>query len=418
MFDPDKWREIWATLTANPLRTLLTALGVFWGMLMLMIMLMFSSALVSGVKRQMSGLSANALFVWGGVTTEAYEGLKPGRRVQFDIGDMEPLKQVKGLDTVAPRIQLGGFMTPSKVTYANKTASFHVMGDFPEVIKVITLTIKLGRFLNQRDIDDARKICIIGNAVAEQMLPPGTDPIGTWLQINGVYFRVVGMTKTLRSGNFGDRDDNSIFIPFTAFRAAFHTGDKVGFFALTAQDTADGPQLEKEIKSVLGRRHRVAPTDQLAINSFNAFVFFRKTTSMFVAINLMMWIVGVATLLAGVIGVTNIMLITVKERTKEFGVRKALGASPFSVIVMVIKESVVLTGAAGILGIAAGIGVMALLVKLLENVGPSFPFGAPNVELSTVGWAFTILVTAGGFAGIIPAYHAASIKPVEALRAE
>ncbi|HPH68029.1 MAG TPA: ABC transporter permease [Kofleriaceae bacterium] len=418
MFDIDKWREIWATLSANPLRTLLTALGVFWGMLMLMIMLMFSSALVSGVQKQMNGISSNALFVWGGVTTEAYEGLQPGRRVQFEIDDMEPLKHVAGLDTVAPRIQLGGFMTPSKVTYNNKTASFHVMGDFPDIIKVVTLLIKQGRFLNERDITDARKICIIGNAVAEQMLPPGTDPIGSWLQINGVYFRVVGLTKTLRSGNLGDRDDNSIFVPFTAFRAAFHTGDKVGFFALTAKDDADGPQLETDIKTVLGRRHRVAPTDQLAINSFNAFVFFRKTASIFIAINTMMWIVGVLTLLAGVIGVTNIMLITVKERTKEFGVRKALGANPISVIVMVMKESIVLTSAAGIFGIVAGIGVMALLVMALENAGPKFPFGAPNVALSTVGWAFGILVTAGAFAGIIPAYHAASIKPVEALRAE
>lgn len=418
MFDSDKWREILATLSANPLRTFLTALGVFWGMLMLMIMLMFSSALVIGVKKQTNGISSNALFVWGGVTTEAYEGLQPGRRVQFEIGDMEPLKHLAGLDTVAPRIQLGGFMTPSKVTYNNKTASFHVMGDFPDIIKVVTMFVKYGRFLNDRDITDARKVCIIGNAVAEQMLPPGSDPIGTWLQINGVYFRVVGVTKTLRSGNFGDRDDNSIFVPFTAFRAAFHTGDNVGFFALTAKDDADGPALESAIKAALGRRHHVAPTDQLAINSFNAFVMFRKMFDFFAVINFVMWVVGVATLLAGVIGVTNIMLITVKERTKEFGVRKALGANPLSVVIMVIKESVVLTSAAGLVGIVAGIGVMAALSIALDHAGPKFPFGAPNVALSTVGWAFGILVTAGAFAGIIPAYHAASIKPVEALRAE
>jgi putative ABC transport system permease protein len=418
MFDRDKWREIWSTLTANPVRTFLTALGVFWGMVMLMAMLIFSSSLVSGTKRSMAGLSANALFVWGGVTTEPFEGLQPGRRVQFEIGDLAPLLQLDGIDTVAPRIQLGGFMTPSRVVFNNKAGSFHVMGDFPGILNVVTLSVRQGRFINQRDIDEARKICVIGQAVAEQLLPQGSDPVGQWLQVNGVYFRIVGLTKTLRGGNFGDRDDNSVFIPFTAFRAAFHTGDRIGFFAMTAKDDADGPALETSIKNTLGRRHRVAPTDDLAINSFNAFVMFRKLSSFFVVLNLMMWVVGVATLLAGVIGVTNIMLITVKERTKEFGVRKALGATPSSVVAMVVKESVVLTAAAGLIGIAAGIGIMMLAVYGFSHAGRNFPFGPPTIELSTVGFAFGILVSAGAAAGIIPAVHAASIKPVEALRAE
>jgi putative ABC transport system permease protein len=418
MIDFDKWREIWATLTANKLRTFLTAFGVFWGLLMLMLMLMFTTAMRTGTKRQMGGISSNALFLWGDTTTVAYQGMQPGRRIQFRLGDLEPLQQVNGLETVSPRIQMGGFMTPSKATYGGKSGSFQIMGDYPQLLKVINMTLPIGRFINERDIEESRKVCVLGNGVVEQLYPPKADPIGTWIQINGIFFRVVGMTKSTRSGGMGDRDANSIYVPYSAFRQAFNTGDRIGFFAMTAKPGVPGPVLEDDIRKVLNQRHRISPDDKLAVGTFNAFVFFGKMEGLFFSLDFVMWIAGVATLLAGVLGVANIMLITVKERTKELGVRKALGASPLSIVVMVMKESLVLTSIAGLAGIVTGIGVMALASKGLEMAGPSTPFGPPAVGFTTVLAALAILVVSGGLAGIMPAIHAASIKPVEALRAE
>jgi putative ABC transport system permease protein len=418
VIDTDKWREIWSTLSANPLRTFLTALGVFWGLLMLMIMLMFSTSLASGTRRSMGGLSSNALFLWGDTTTVAYEGMQPGRRIQFRLGDLPALQQVSGLETVSPRIQMGGFMTPSRATHGVKSGSFHIMGDYPQLLKVITLNLPTGRFINERDIEESRKVAILGNGVVEQLYEPGEEAVGSWIQINSIYFRVVGVTKSLRSGGMGDRDANSIYVPFSAFRQAFNTGDRIGFFAMTAKPGVNGPELETQMREVMNRRHKVAPDDKLAIGSFNAFVMYGKMSKFFTMLNIMMWVVGVATLFAGVVGVANIMLITVKERTKEFGVRKALGASPISVVTMVMKESLALTAVAGVAGIVAGIGLMAGATKIIATIGNKSPFGPPAVDMNTVFIAFGILVVAGAFAGIMPASHAASIKPVEALRAE
>ena len=216
----------------------------------------------------------------------------------------------------------------------------------------------------------------------------------------------------------GDRDNNSVTVPFTTFGQAFNTGDRVGFFALTAKPGTDVPTLEREIRHALAARHRVDPEDDLAIGSFNAFVMFRKMTGFFVGLNLILWVVGVATLLAGVIGVANIMLITVKERTREFGLRKALGAKPFAIVAMVVKEAVVLTAVAGLAGITAGIGLDMLAVWMLAKAGPSVPFGQPQLAFSTVLFAGGILVAAGALAGVLPAIHAVRIKHVEALRAE
>jgi putative ABC transport system permease protein len=232
-----------------------------------------------------------------------------------------------------------------------------------------------------------------------------------------VYFQVVGITKTLRSGQQGDQDAHTVFVPFTTLKTSFHMGDRVGFFALTAKPGSDGPEVERQVRAVLSKQHRVSPGDQLAIGSFNAFVFFGKLEMFFLVLAIVGWIVGGATLLAGVVGVSNIMLITVKERTKEIGVRKALGATPVSIVAMVMKESIVLTLVAGLLAVAAGTGLLAVASAAFEKV-PNSPMGPPILSLTTVLAAVAVLVTAGGLAGIMPAAHAASIKPIEALRTE
>jgi putative ABC transport system permease protein len=258
---------------------------------------------------------------------------------------------------------------------------------------------------------------VIGKAVRELLFEPDVDPIGKYIKISGVYFQVVGITKTLRSGQMGDRDANTVFVPFTTLKIAFNVGDRVGFFAMTAKPGTDGPELERQVREALNRHHRVAPDDHLAIGSFNMFVMFGKFQTFFLVLSIVSWVVGGATLLAGVIGVSNIMLITVKERTKEFGVRKALGATPWSVVTMVMKESIVLTFFAGLGGVIGGVALLELCNLLFPNT-PTFPLGPPIVTLETVLLALAVLVTAGAVGGIMPAAHAASIKPVEALRAE
>ena len=418
MFDWDNWQEIWAVLRANRLRTFLTAFGVFWGIFMLMCMLGFGSAMQTAVKREMKGMATNLLFVWGQTRTEAYDGLPPGRWVRFDIDDIDLLRKLPGVEWLAPRIQLGGWMNNFSVNYEGKAGTFPVFGDYPELRHIVSFEYQAGRFINERDIAEQRKVCVVGSKVKAELFGDA-DPIGKYLKIAGVYFEVVGVTKNVRQNDMGNRDAHTVFVPFTTMRRAFNkiVGNHVGFFAMTAKPGTDGPELEDQVRAALTRHHRIAPTDHLAIGSFNMFVEFGKMSAFFLALYWLSWIVGGATLFAGVIGVSNIMLITVKERTKEIGVRKALGATRRSVIAMVMQESIVLTAIAGLVGIAAGTGIFALVEAVVDRI-PDSPLGAPEVGISTVLVAVVVLVVSGALAGIMPAAHAASIKPVEALRAE
>jgi len=417
MLDLDKWKEIWATLQANRLRTFLTAFGVFWGIVMLIAMLGFGSAVQSGSQRQMKGMATNLLFVWGQQTTESFDGLPPGRAVRFNTDDIELLRRLPSIEYLAPRLQLGGWMNNFTVSFESKSGTFTVMADYPELRHIVAFEYDAGRFINERDIAEQRKVVVIGKAVREQLFPPDVDPIGKYVKISGVYFQVVGLTRTLRSGQQGERDASTLFVPFTTLKTAFNMGNRVGFFAMTAKPGTDGPEPEKQVKDALRHHHRIAPHDDLAIGSFNMFVMFGKFQMFFLVLQVVSWVVGGATLIAGVIGVSNIMLITVKERTKEIGVRKALGATPISIVSMVMKEAVVLTTLAGLVGVSAGVGLLAAASAILEHM-PSSPPGPPNGPLATRPAPVPVLVSAGAVAGIMPASHAASIKPIEALRAE
>ncbi|HEY4243596.1 MAG TPA: ABC transporter permease [Kofleriaceae bacterium] len=417
MIDIDNWREVWSTLKANPLRTFLTAFGVFWGIFMLMVMLGFGTGMQSSMKNSTKGLATNLLFCWGQTTNVGFDGLPIGREVKFDTTDIPRLKKLPGVEWLAPRLQLGGFGGSFTVSYDGKVGAYTVMGDYPDFKHIVAFEYDEGRFLNDRDIAEQRKVAVIGAAVRDELFPPGKDPMGEYIKISGVYFEVVGVMHTLRTGPQGDRDAHSVFIPFSTLKIAFHTGERVEFFALTAKPGTDGEELENEVREALTKAHRVDPTDRLAIGSFNLFELFNKVDTFMLVLALVSWIVGTMTLLAGVIGVSNIMLITVKERTKEIGVRKALGATRRSIIAMVMKESVVLTAFAGLLGVAFGTFVLLAAsagVSHLQN----FPLGDMVVSLGTAVRAVAILIAAGAFAGLMPAAHAASIKPIEALRTE
>jgi putative ABC transport system permease protein len=416
-FDRDNWYEIWAVLRSNKLRTALTAFGVAWGIFMLVVMIGFGTAMQSGTKRNMKGMATNLLFVWGQTTTESYSGMKPGRAVKFRTADIERLKRLPTVEWLAPRLQLGGWQNNFTVGYGTKVGSYAVFGDYPDFRHIVAFDYEAGRFIDEGDIAENRKVAVIGYKVRDELFPPDVNPIGEYIKISGVYFQVVGITHTLRSGQQGDRDAHTIYVPFTTLKTAFKQGDEVGFFAMTARVGTDGPALEDQVRGELSRAHSVAPTDHLAIGSFNMFVMFGKFQEVFFWLWAISWIVGGMTLLAGVVGVSNIMLIAVKERTKEFGVRKALGATPRSVVMMVLMENIVLTSVAGLVGIALGCGMLYLADFLLAGVTDS-PFGPPEVGLGTILQALAVLVGSATIAGLIPAMHAASIKPIEALRTE
>ena len=417
ILDRDNWQEVAATLRKNPLRTVLTGLGVFLGIVILMIMVGFGGSLEAGVKRNMQGFATNMLFVWGQRTTKPYAGLPTNRQIIYDNADVEALSKLEDIQWLSPRNQRGNFMGGSNVRYGVKTGSFQVTGDYPAFAHVQIPLMKAGRFLNDADIAERRKVCVIGTGVVDQLYE-GKDPMGTYIEANGVYFQVVGVFGTKARGGEADRTLNTIHIPFSTFQQAFNFGDKVGWFAIVAKPNVPAAVVEKQVRKILAERHKVAPDDADAIGSFNLGEQFEKMESIFFVITMVMWIAGTMTLFAGIVGVSNIMLISVRERTKEIGVRKALGATPGKIVRMILAETIVLTVIAGYLGIVAGVGALEAAGAILAKVGGDLPFAPPPVDLTLATSAAAVIAVFGALAGIIPAYHASKVAPVEALRTE
>ena len=416
MFDLDKWQEIFATMKKNPLRTTLTAFGVFWGILMLIIMLGSGKGLQNGAMGDFDGVATNSFFVWAQKTTKPYMGMQPGRMFHYTNGDAEALKSIPELAVVCPRNQLGGYESANNVVRGNKTGSFTVMGDYPQLYSIQPLKITSGRFLNDPDLSEKRKVAVIGSKVRDILFDKNEDPLEKYITVNGIFFKVVGTFKPNGSGEQTEEQANTIFLPFTTFQHAFDLGDRVGFFAITSRaDVACSVSEEKTI-AVLKSRHKIAPDDQLAIGQWNMEKEFNKVNGLFIGISWLVWIVGTGTLIAGVIGVSNIMLIVVKERTKEIGIRRALGAPPLAIVSQIILESVFLTSFAGYFGLVAGVGLLELVSSALGNSGGMFRH--PEVDFSVAMKALAILVVAGALAGFMPAKRAISVSTVDALRGE
>lgn len=416
VFDIDNWQEITATLRKNKLRTTLTGLGVFLGIVILLLMIGFGRSLEKGVQRRMAGFATNAVFVWGQRTTKPHAGLPVGRQIKYTNGDIEALAGLPGVLHLAPRAQRGGFMQGSNIRYGAKTGAFQVAADYPTFQYVQTPLMRAGRFLNQRDVDEHRKVTVIGESVVAQLYD-GADPIGTYIEANGIYFQVVGVFGTRQTGQNADRILNTVHIPFSTFQRAFNYIDRVDSFAIVGQPGADGSELEARVKALLKQRHKVAPEDESAIGAWNTSKEFGKMNMLFFLINFVMWAAGAMCLLAGAVGVSNIMLITVRERTKEIGVRKALGATPASVVRMIVSEATVLTVIFGFLGIVVGIALLELVGKVLENA-PDLPFAPPDPSLAIALTAAAVISAFGALAGMLPAYYAAKIQPIEALRTD
>ncbi|WP_017497900.1 ABC transporter permease [Flavobacterium sp. WG21] len=421
MFKKDNWDEILQALTANVFRTVLTAFGVFWGIFILVILLAAGNGLENGVKKGFDGIATNTMFMWSQTTSKAYKGLPKTRRYDFRNSDVGALKAaLPDLLYVSPRNQLGDFNGTNNVVRGTKTSAFTIYGDYPELIKQQPMDIIKGRFVNQQDILERRKVAVVGKGVISELYGKEEEAIGTYVKINGINFMVVGVYNSKQQGGNAEQEQKNIFIPFTTFQQAFNYGDKVGWMALTAKDETSITDLKPKILEIIKGLHSINPTDERAVGNFDLYEQFNKVQSLFSILKIIAYFVGTLVLISGVIGISNIMLIVVKERTKEIGIRRALGATPAAIRGQILAESIFLTIISGMLGIAVATGIIALLNMALASMPPdsNTMFANPSVDLRVVFVALIILVGSGLLAGFIPAQTAINVKPVDALRTE
>lgn len=414
MFDLDKWQEIYTTMRKHMLRTVLTAFGVFWGIFMLVLLLGAGRGLENGIKNAFGNLAKNSMFVWGRKTALPYKGIKAGKYVAFTNQDMESIKkEIPEIQYLAGGTSLTGDYT---VSYKTSNGSFQVGGDMPEMNDIRGLEIPQGRFINQIDIKEKRKIAVLGPRVVEVLFGK-EEPIGKYIKIKGVFFLVVGVFYIESSE--GRNEVEKIYIPLTTLQHVFNAPNRIGSFALAPYEGYEPEEVESKVKLLLANRHLVSPEDRSAINGWNSGRESRKIQGLFNGINAFVWFVSIGTIIAGIVGVGNIMLIIVKERTKEIGIRKALGATPRSIISMIVQESVVITSVSGYFGLVVGVGVLELI-----NYGLSLApkknefFDNPEIDINVALIATAILVVTGALAGLFPAMRAANINPIEALKEE
>ncbi|MBC7451106.1 MAG: ABC transporter permease [Cytophagales bacterium] len=416
MFDLDKWQEIFNTIGKHPLRTLLTAFGVFWGIFMLVLLLAAGKGLENGVNQNFSSMAKNTMWIWGGKTMLPYKGMKPGRSIIYTNDDYEYLKnQMPGLLYVAPSARLTGSYT---INYNNISGTFQVTGDVPDINRVRPMTFTYGRFINDNDVAENRKIAVIGSRVCEVLFGK-EDPIGKYIQIKGVYFEVIGQFEVENMGGNGRDDSEKIFIPLSTMQRTFNMMDKIHVFGITPKEGYDPLEVETKVKTYLNAKHFVSPLDKNAVAGWNSGKETEKINGLFTGVNIFIWGVGIMTIIAGIVGVSNIMLIIVKERTKEIGIRKALGATPWSIISLVIQESIFITSLAGYFGLLAGILLVEGAKSMMEGADTKNSyFSNPDIDINVAVTATIILVVSGALAGLIPAIKAARISPIEALRAD
>lgn len=420
IFDQDRWQEIFSVLKKNKLRTFFTAFGVFWGIFMLIIMLGSGKGLSNGVKTGMGDMATNSMFMWTQRTTVPFKGFPRGRFYNFNNGDTQALiDNIPEIEYIAPRIQGFNRSGDNNVVRAERTGNFRIQGDYPEYNLIDPVKMLKGRFINNLDITDERKVIVIGQRVYEEMFAPDENPIGEYVRISGVYFKVVGLFKSKKNDQQAEHENQQVFMPFTTLQKTYNYGDVVGWYSITAKKNVTVSTIEEKAKTLMKQRHSIAPGDDRAIGSANVEEEFQKMTNLFSGINALIWIVGIGTLLAGVVGVSNIMMIIVKERTKEIGIQRALGASPASIISQIITESVFLTAISGYIGLVIGVVLVEVVNYMLISMNATTGmFSNPSVDFAVAIKALVVLIISGAVAGMIPANRAVSIKPIDALRSE
>jgi len=417
MFDYDKWQEIFNTISKNKLRTFLTALGVFWGIFMLVVLMGAGTGFQNGVLAMFGGHAKNSMYVWTNPTTMPYDGLQSGRYNPITNEDIKAIENDLEdiLEYMSPRL----YVPSGEVSYLDKKRAYDVRGDTPHLLKIDAFNLKEGRFLNQKDMVDKRKTVVIGKAVSEHFFGKGEDrvePIGQFIKIQGIDYLVVGIVASDRRGQQAAEDDKSIFMPLTTAQQITNQQDRIGWFVCTINKEYPVLVAENRIKTLLKKRHRVHPEDPRGVGTENVQEQLKEMMNLFNGISFLVWFVGIGSLLFGVIGVGNIMLIIVKDRTKEIGIRKALGATPRSIVSMILLESVFITTLAGYLGLVVSIGVVYLM-KLAAGTDVQF-FTNPQINMQVSIGALVALVIAGALTGLVPALQAANVNPVIALKDE
>ncbi|MEM1218531.1 MAG: ABC transporter permease [Bacteroidota bacterium] len=413
MFDQDKWQEIFSTIRRNKWRTIATAFGVFWGILMLVLLLGAGQGLQNGVIKAMILDATNSIWFIPDRTALPYRGHPPGRRIEFNESIMATVReQVEGVEYISAENWLFGNFN---IVHGQKSSPFMTLGVGDEYfnIKIYQRYIK-GRKLNALDMLQGRKVCVIGERVMEVLFDPEEDPIGKQINIKGVSFTVVGVFQD--DGNNG-RFSERIYVPLSIFQRIYNPDRSIRLFAVTTKEGYVGTEVEAEVKAVIYDQYAIHPDDNQAMFTHNQEEGYRQVMGLFFGIKTFVWIVGIGTLLAGIVGVSNIMLIIVKERTREIGVRKALGATPRSIVSMIVQEAILITGVAGYFGLLVGIALIFGLNSVMEGQDVEY-FYNPTVQFEVAFAAVIVLIIAGALAGLFPALRAARINPIEALRVD
>ncbi|RMZ50748.1 ABC transporter permease [Flavobacteriaceae bacterium PRS1] len=410
LFDRDTWQELYDSISKNKVRSILTMVGVWWGILLLIGLLGSARGIENSFNRLFGDFATNSVFIWSQSTSKPFKGFQEGRRVRLTLTDVRKIEEnVEGIEFVVPRNQ-----NRSLVVRNLLSGTFNIAGDYPLLDKVQKKKLIHGRFINQNDIDENKKTVVISEDIYKQLFEKDEDAINEYIRINNINFKVIGIFEN-SNVNMGPSSD--IHIPFTTFQQIYNQGEKIGWMVITGKPDSDINQIEADVKLLLKNVHKIHPQDKRAFGSFNLGEAFGKLTGFLTGMQFLTWFVGIATLIAGVFAIGNILLITVKERTKEIGVRRAIGATPFEIKRQIVVEAVFLTLVAGLLGIISGGWILIAMDKFLGQ-GDDAVFVNASVSISVVLIALVILIILGTLIGLIPAYKATSVKPIEALREE
>ncbi len=411
-FDLDTWEEVWVTITRNKTRSLLTAFGVFWGIFMLVALMGGASGMNDLMAHNFEGFATNSGFMGSNNTGKAYKGFRQGRQWDMENRDLERIKSsVMGVDVVTATINSWGI----EAVYEENKISGTLKGQYPVYDRIEEPKIILGRTLNDVDVEQYRKVCVIGQRIYETLFPKGGNPSGSYIKIDGIYYQVVGVNAAEGNMSINGQTETSIVIPFSTMQRNYNRVTIIDMLCYTATKGYVISEVQKQVEQVVKRAHFIHPEDEQALISVNAEAMFGMMDDLFTGIRILGWLVGLGTLLAGVIGVSNIMMVTVKERTTEIGIRRAIGARPEDIMFQILSESMVLTTLAGM----GGISFAVFLLNVVEQATSTLTF-VPRFQISfwaAIG-ACVLLLILGLLSGLAPAYRAMAIKPIEAIRDE
>ena len=420
IFDKDTWQEIFGSIGQNKLRTVITIIGVLWGIFLYILLSGIAKGVDNGFEQRFERISSNSLFVWTQNTSIPYSGFKIDRKWNIKLNDVETLKmEIPEIKNIAPRIQKGNWGSQgASVTNGQRSGTYNIYGDYP-ILKVVSQKdiYDGGRFINHLDIKEERKVCVIGERTKKELFSDDFNPIGKYININNIYFKVIGIHKFVDEGGGSFANDGDIHVPFSTFKRLYNTGDIVGFLLIAGFDDVDILKVERQVKNLLKKIHSVHPDDERAIGAFNLGALFTRIKNFANGMSFISLVIGVATIIAGVIGIGNILLISVKERTKEIGIRRAIGASPNHIRKQIILESVFLTVVAGIIGIILAAFILYVINIATQNL-EDIPFTNATVPLNYIFAALLMMIGLGTLIGFVPAEKAISIRPIDALRDE